>query len=206
MDWPEGQGFGISPEEEVTCDEEAPWYNELPESEKQYALFTDGSCPVLGKQQSHRVTLWSPKCQVAAAAGEGERSRCAELRGAQLPLATAGPGQWPGLCVSPDSQMVADALWGWVQQRIGATGSAGTNPPGLLQRGKIVLPGWKSASTAAPGPKRWPLKNINQQVHQAAETEVAQLCPWQHKGELLVAQGAHGAQATKEGMPHRMGS
>ncbi|KAK4820379.1 hypothetical protein QYF61_025455 [Mycteria americana] len=39
MDWPEGRDFGISPEEEVTCAEDAPLYNKLPENEKQL-------CPV----------------------------------------------------------------------------------------------------------------------------------------------------------------
>ncbi|RMC19014.1 hypothetical protein DUI87_03618 [Hirundo rustica rustica] len=45
--WPEGETFGLSSEEEeeeVTRAEEAPPYNELPETERQYALFTDGSC------------------------------------------------------------------------------------------------------------------------------------------------------------------
>ena len=51
MDRPEGKDFGISPEEEVTCAEEAPLYNTLPEKEKQYALFTDGSCRLVGKHR-----------------------------------------------------------------------------------------------------------------------------------------------------------
>ncbi|KAK4812753.1 hypothetical protein QYF61_018302 [Mycteria americana] len=44
MDWPEGKDFRVLPEEEVTHAEEAPLYNKLSENEKQYALFTDGSC------------------------------------------------------------------------------------------------------------------------------------------------------------------
>jgi len=50
MDWPEGKDFGASPEEEVTCAEEVPLYNQLPQDEKQYALFTDLSCRIVGKQ------------------------------------------------------------------------------------------------------------------------------------------------------------
>ncbi|KAK4831871.1 hypothetical protein QYF61_019883 [Mycteria americana] len=46
MDWLEGKDFRISPEEEVTRAEEAPLYNKLPENEKRYALFTDGSCHI----------------------------------------------------------------------------------------------------------------------------------------------------------------
>ena len=50
MDWPEGKVFGASPEQEVTRVEETPLYNKLPEDKKQYALLTDGSCHVAGKQ------------------------------------------------------------------------------------------------------------------------------------------------------------
>ena len=46
-DWPEGKDFGMSPEEEVAWAEEAPLYNKLPENERQYALFTDGSCRIV---------------------------------------------------------------------------------------------------------------------------------------------------------------
>jgi len=49
MDWPEGKDFGASPEEKVTHAEEAPLYNKLPEEKKEYALFTDGSCRIVGK-------------------------------------------------------------------------------------------------------------------------------------------------------------
>ncbi|KAK4829418.1 hypothetical protein QYF61_003982 [Mycteria americana] len=60
MDWPEGKDFKISPEEEVTCAEEAPLYNKLPENEKQYALFTDGSCRIVGKHRRWKAAVWSP--------------------------------------------------------------------------------------------------------------------------------------------------
>ena len=49
MDWPEGKVFGMSPEEEVMCAEEAALYNKLPANQKQYALLTDGSCRIVGK-------------------------------------------------------------------------------------------------------------------------------------------------------------
>lgn len=44
--WPKGESFGPSSEEEeqVTHAEEGPPYNQLPENERQYAFFTDGSC------------------------------------------------------------------------------------------------------------------------------------------------------------------
>jgi len=60
MDWPEGKDFRVSPEEEVTRAEEAPLYNKLSENEKQYALFTDGSCVIVAKQWRWQAAVWSP--------------------------------------------------------------------------------------------------------------------------------------------------
>jgi len=60
MDWPEGKDFGVSPEEEVTRAEEASLYNQLPKDKKQYALFTDESCHILGKQRRWKAAVWSP--------------------------------------------------------------------------------------------------------------------------------------------------
>ena len=60
MDWPEVKDFGALPEEEVTRAEQAPPYNQLPEDEKQYALFTDGSCRIVGKQWRWKAAVWSP--------------------------------------------------------------------------------------------------------------------------------------------------
>jgi len=52
--------IGISPEEEVTRAEEAPLYNKLVENEKQYALFMDGCCLIVGRQQRWKAAVWSP--------------------------------------------------------------------------------------------------------------------------------------------------
>ncbi|GAB0179580.1 hypothetical protein GRJ2_000423300 [Grus japonensis] len=78
MDWPEGKDFGMSPEEEVACAEEAPLYNKLPENEKPYALFTDGSCCIVGKHQRQKA-VWSPTRQVTESA-EGEIKRASLQR------------------------------------------------------------------------------------------------------------------------------
>ena len=48
MDWPEGRNFEVLLEE-MTHSEEAILYNKLPENEKQYILFADGSCCIVGK-------------------------------------------------------------------------------------------------------------------------------------------------------------
>ncbi|RMB98403.1 hypothetical protein DUI87_25309 [Hirundo rustica rustica] len=66
--WPEGETFGLSFEEEeeqVTRAEEAPPYNELPETERQYALFTDGSCRIVGANRKWKAAVWSPTRRVA---------------------------------------------------------------------------------------------------------------------------------------------
>ena len=87
MDWPEGKDVGISPEEEVMRAEEAPLYNKLPENERQYALFTDGSCRIVGKHRRWKAAVWSPIQQVAETAeGEGESSQFAEVKAIQLAL------------------------------------------------------------------------------------------------------------------------
>ncbi|GAB0209415.1 macrophage immunometabolism regulator [Grus japonensis] len=86
-DWPEGKDFRMSPEEEVTHAEEAPPYNKLTEDEKQYALFTDGSCRIVGKHRRWKAAVWSPTQRVAEAAeGQGESSHFAEVKAIQLAL------------------------------------------------------------------------------------------------------------------------
>ncbi|XP_010568992.1 PREDICTED: uncharacterized protein LOC104833793 [Haliaeetus leucocephalus] len=59
MDWPEGRDFGASPEE-VARAQEAPPYNELSEDKRCYALFTDGSCRVVGNHRKWKAAVWSP--------------------------------------------------------------------------------------------------------------------------------------------------
>lgn len=58
MDWPDGRGFGALPEE-VACAQEALSYNELSEDERHCALFTDGSCHVVGNYQKCKGAVWS---------------------------------------------------------------------------------------------------------------------------------------------------
>lgn len=53
------QSDNLSPEEEVTCAEKAPLHNKLPEREKQNALFTDGSCHIVGKHQKWKAVVES---------------------------------------------------------------------------------------------------------------------------------------------------
>ncbi|GAB0181133.1 hypothetical protein GRJ2_000578600 [Grus japonensis] len=86
-DWPEGKDFGVLPEEEATHIKGAPPYNKLPENEKQYALFTDGSCRIVGKHRRRKGAVQSPTRRVAEATeGQGESSQFAEAKAIQLAL------------------------------------------------------------------------------------------------------------------------
>ncbi|KAJ7413133.1 hypothetical protein BTVI_44104 [Pitangus sulphuratus] len=59
--WPEGGNFSLADEEEpVSRTEEVPPYNQLPDKETRYALFPDGSCCIVGRNQKWKVGVWSP--------------------------------------------------------------------------------------------------------------------------------------------------
>ncbi|KAF4798788.1 hypothetical protein TURU_060686 [Turdus rufiventris] len=90
MNWPEGENFGLTDEEEqeqVTQADEAPLYNQLQADETRYALFTDGSCRIVGMNWKWKAAVWSPTRHVAQATkGEGRSSQLAELKAVQLAL------------------------------------------------------------------------------------------------------------------------
>ncbi|RMC21227.1 hypothetical protein DUI87_02085 [Hirundo rustica rustica] len=97
--WLEGENFGLTDEEEqeqVTRAEEAPPYNQLPAEETRYALFTDGSCRIVGMKPKWKAAVWSPTQQVAQATeGECGSSQLAELKAVQLALDIAEREKWP---------------------------------------------------------------------------------------------------------------
>ena len=66
--------------------EEAPLYNKLPENEKQYALFTYGSCHIIEKHQRWKTAVWSPIQVVGTAEPKGELSQFAGVKAIQLAL------------------------------------------------------------------------------------------------------------------------
>uniref|UniRef100_A0A8U8BUD3 ribonuclease H n=1 Tax=Geospiza parvula TaxID=87175 RepID=A0A8U8BUD3_GEOPR len=114
------ENFGLTDEEEqepVTRAEEAPPYNQLPPEEMRYALFTDGSCRIVGMNRKWKAAVWSPTRQVAQATdGEGGSSQLAELKAVQLALDIAEREKWPKLYLYTDSWMVANSLWGWLER------------------------------------------------------------------------------------------
>ncbi|KAK4805836.1 hypothetical protein QYF61_012896 [Mycteria americana] len=142
----------------------------------------------------------SPIRQVAETAeGEGESGQFAEVKGIQPPLDIAEREKWPVLCLSTDSWMVANALWGWLQQG---------KQSNWQRRGKPIWAAalWQDIAAQVENlvvkvhhvdahvPKRRATEEHqnNQQVRQAAQIEVAQVdLDWQHKGELFIAQWAH---------------
>ncbi|XP_071886669.1 uncharacterized protein [Anas platyrhynchos] len=200
MDWPEGKYFGISSEEEVGRAEEAPLYNQLPENEKKYALFTDGSCRIVGKHWRLKAAVWSPTRRVAEAAeGEGESSQFAEVKAIQLALDIAEREKWPVLYLYTDSWMVANALWGWLQQwkqnnwqRRGKPIWAAALWQDIAARVENLAVKVRHVDAHVPKNRATEEHQNNQQVDQAAKIEVAQVdLDWQHKGELFIARWAH---------------
>ncbi|RMC20087.1 hypothetical protein DUI87_00933 [Hirundo rustica rustica] len=203
--WPEGENFGLMDEEEqeqVTRAEEAPPYNQLPAEETRYALFTDGSCRIVGMNRKWKAAVWSPTRQVAQATeGEGGSSQLAELKAVQLALDIAEREKWPKLYLYTDSWMVANALWGWLDRWKKAN---------WQRRGKPIWAAdeWKDIATRV---EKLPVKvrhvdahvpksraneehQNNEQVDHAAKIEVSKIdLDWQHKGELFLARWAHDA-------------
>ncbi|RMC05627.1 hypothetical protein DUI87_17712 [Hirundo rustica rustica] len=89
--WPEGENFGLTDEEQeqVTRAEEAPPYNQLPAEEMHYALFTDGSCRIVGMNRKWKAAMWSPTRQVIH-----DCETCAAIRQAKRVKPLWYGGRW----------------------------------------------------------------------------------------------------------------
>ncbi|RMB89335.1 hypothetical protein DUI87_34316 [Hirundo rustica rustica] len=203
--WPEGENFGLMDEEEqeqVTRAEEAPPYNQLPAEETRYALFTDGSCRVVGINRKWKAAVWSPTRQVAQATeGEGGSSQLAELKAVQLALDIAEREKWPKLYLYTDSWMVANALWGWLDrwrkanwQRRGKPIWAADEWKDIAARVEKLPVKVRHVDAHVPKSRANEEHQNNEQVDQAAKIEVSKIdLDWQHKGELFLARWAHDA-------------
>ncbi|XP_049649828.1 uncharacterized protein LOC126035341 [Accipiter gentilis] len=150
----------------------------------------------VGKHRRWKTSVWSPTRQVAITAeGEGESSRFAEVKAIQLALDIAE--KVPVFYLYTDSWMVANALWGWLQQ---------WKQSNWQRRGKPIWAAalWQDIASRLENlvvrhedshvPKRRATEEHrnNDQVDQAAKIEVSQVdLDWQHKGELFMAQWAH---------------
>ncbi|XP_064902006.1 uncharacterized protein LOC135577289 [Columba livia] len=189
-------------EEEVKRAEEAPPYNTLSETDKQYALFTDGSCRLVGKHRRWKAAVWSPTRQVTEATEvQGESSQFAEVKAIQLALDIAEREKWPILYLYTDSWMVANALWGWLQQwkksnwqRRGKPIWAATLWQDIAARLESLPVKVRHVDAHVPKSRATKEHLNNQQADQAAKIKVAEVdLDWQHKGELFLAQWAHDA-------------
>ncbi|KAJ7424942.1 hypothetical protein BTVI_04358 [Pitangus sulphuratus] len=88
--WPEGENFGLANKEEekpVSQAEKTPPYNQLPDEKTNYALFTDSSYLIIGRNQKWKTAVWSPTRRVAKATeSKGESNQFTELKTVQLAL------------------------------------------------------------------------------------------------------------------------
>ncbi len=183
MDWPEGKKFGTPAAEEISRAKEAPPYNELPENEKTYALFTDGSCCIVGKHRRWKAAVWSPTRQVAEATeGKGESSQFAEVKAVQLALDVAERERWPMLYVYTDSWMVANALWGWLQQWEQNNWQRKSKPiwaaelwKDIAARTKNMVVKVRHVDAHVPKNRATEEQQNNHQVDQTAKIKVAQI-------------------------------
>ncbi|RMB91867.1 hypothetical protein DUI87_31729 [Hirundo rustica rustica] len=168
-----GETFGLPEEEEeeeqVTCAKEAPPYNELPETERQYALFTDGSCQIV-----------------------------AELKAIQLALDIAEREKWPRLYLYTDSWMVANALWGWLNRWKKANWQRRGKPIWAAEIWQDIAARVEKLTVNirhvdAHVSRSW----ANEEHHnneQVDKVKVSQVdLDWQHKGEVFLARWAHDA-------------
>jgi len=159
-----------------------------------YALFTDGSCCIVGKQRRWKAAIWSPTRQVAETTEEeGESSQFAGVKTIQLALDRE---KWPVLYLYVE---VANALSGWLQQWKQSNWQHGGKPVWAAplwqdiaaQLEKLIV---KVCQVDAhiPNSRATEEHQNSHQVDQAAKIEVAQVdLDWQHKGELLIAQWVH---------------
>ncbi|RMC00579.1 hypothetical protein DUI87_23195 [Hirundo rustica rustica] len=94
-----------------------------------------------GIRQKWKDDVWSAAQRVAEAVeGQGGSSRAAELKAIQLASGVTEREEWPALFLYTDSCMVANALWGWLQQRKKSDRQCRRKPSGPLNCGKTSLP------------------------------------------------------------------
>ncbi|KAK4810570.1 hypothetical protein QYF61_004533 [Mycteria americana] len=179
-------------EEEVTRAEEAPLYNQLPENEKQYALFTDGSCRIVGKHRRWKAAVWSPIRQVVETAeGDGELSQFAETllneKSGQCSISILIHGWWQMPCGDGYSN---GSRTNW--QRGGKPIWAAALWQDIAAQVENLVVKVHHVDAHVPKSQATEEHQNNQQVDQAAKMEVAQVdLDWQFKGELFIAQWGH---------------
>jgi len=125
------------------------------------------------------------------AEGEAELSQFAEVKTIQLSLDIADREMWPVLNVYTDSWMVANALWGWLQQwkknnwqRRGKPIWAAPLWQGIAAQLEKLVVKVHHVDALIPKVQATEEHQNNQQVDQASKTQVSQEdLDWQQKGE-----------------------
>ncbi|XP_054033727.1 ribonuclease H-like [Dryobates pubescens] len=158
-------------------------------------MFTDGSCCVVENHRKWKAAVWSPTQQVVEAAeGEGESSQYAEVKAIHLALEIAEREKWLVFYLYTDSWMVANALWGGLQQ---------WKKTNWQHRGKPIWAAslWQDIAAQVENmtlrvlhvdahvPKSHANEEHqnNEHADKAARIDTAQVdLDWEHKGELFV--------------------
>ncbi|GAB0210171.1 hypothetical protein GRJ2_003482900 [Grus japonensis] len=153
-----------------------------------------------GNHRKWKAAVWSPTRQVVEATeGEGESSQFAEVKAIQLALKIAEREKWPVLYLYTDSWMVANALWGWLQQwkktnwqRRGKPIWAAALWQDIAARVENMAVKVRHVDAHIPKSRATEEHQNNEQVDKAAKIEVAQVdLDWECKGELFIGRWAH---------------
>ncbi|KAK4822646.1 hypothetical protein QYF61_018598 [Mycteria americana] len=141
----------------------------------------------------------SPEEVTQPAKGDGESSQFAEVKDIQLALDIAEREKWPVLYLYTDSWIVANVLWGWLQQwkqnnwqRRGKPIWAAALWQNISARVEKLVVKVRHVDAHVPKSRATEEHQNNQKMDHAAQTEVAQVdLDWQHRGELFIAWWAH---------------
>ncbi|KAK4810590.1 hypothetical protein QYF61_007327 [Mycteria americana] len=175
-------------------------YTAAGENGPTWSLWQKAPGETRGKHRRWKAAVWSPIRQVVETAeGEGESSQFAEVKAIQLALDIAEREKWPVLNLYTDSWMVANALWGWLQQwkqnnwqRRGKPIWAAASWQDIAARVENLVVKVRHVDAHVPKSQATEEHQNNEQVDQAAKIEVAQVdLDWQQKGELFIAWWAH---------------
>lgn len=146
------------------------------------------------------AAVWSPTQQVAEATkGKEESSQLGEVNAIQLAFDVAEQERWPMLYFYTDSWMVANALWGWLQQQEQNKWQRRGKPIWASELWKDIAAQIKNMDVKVhhvdahvPKSQATEEQQNNHQVDRAAKTKVAQIdMDWQYKCALFLSQGAH---------------
>ncbi|KAJ7413695.1 hypothetical protein WISP_88876 [Willisornis vidua] len=149
-----------------------------------------------GKNQKWKAAVWSPTRWVAEATeGKGESSQFAELKAVQLALDIAEREGWPRLYLYTDSWMIANGLWGWLDQwkkmnwrRRGKPIWAADLWQDVAAKVKKLNVRVRHVDACVPKGRANEEHDNNRQADRAAQIEVSQVdLDWQQKGELFLA-------------------